>query len=284
MTSAGRLRQLLAKNKVTVTAGVHDALGARILQDSGFELAYMSGNATSASKLGRPDIGLLTMTEMIDTGRYIAHSIDIPLICDSDTAYGSEDNIVRAVREWEKAGVAAIHIEDQVADKRCGAMPGLKLVDVEEAVTRIQTAAQAKTDPDFMIIARTDAIPVFGLGEAITRAHRFLEAGADMIYIEDFQNRDQIEAVGHEFRDVPLMCDVAEPWPWTLIPYAELGDMGFNVVFYCLSATFAYTKTLRKVFRTIREEGTTTSILADFEDFGEYQRILGIDQTMIRRR
>jgi len=274
---------MLAKQKVIVTAGVHDALGARILQDTGFELAYMSGNATAACRIGRPDIGLLEMTEMIDHARNITTAIDVPLLCDSDAGYGGKDNIIRAVRLWEQANVAGIHIEDQVVNKRCGAMPGLKLVEIEEAVTRIKTALDARRDPDFMIIARTDAIPVYGLDEAIRRARAYHNAGADMVYVENFESREQMEIVGNEFKDVPLMCDVFETYPWTVIPSYELGQMGFNLVFYPLTSTFAYAKALKDVFNTIRDQGSSVQVKDKLIDRHEYERLLGLDETALMR-
>ncbi len=284
MRNTTKLRNLMSENKVLVTCGVHDALGARILQDTGFKIAYMSGNATSASCIGKPDIGLMTMSEAVNHARNIINAIDIPLICDSDAGYGGEDSIARAVREWESAGVAAIHLEDQITMKRCGAMPGLELVSEEEAVLRIKTAVAARKDPDFSIIARTDAIPVYGLREAIERAWKFYEAGADIIFIEDYQNREQMEIVGRELRSVPLMVNCFEAWPWTLIDYEELGQMGFNIVFYCLSSTFAYSKALKNVFDTIIQKGTTQSITDSLIERHEYERILGLQDYAIMRR
>jgi len=262
-----------------VTAGVHDALGARILQDAGFELAYMSGNATTASRLGKPDIGLLTLTEMLDHARGITSAIEIPLLCDSDAGYGGKDNIARTVQCWEQAGVAGIHIEDQVVTKRCGAMPGLQLVDTSEAVERIKTALKARQDKDFMIIGRTDAIPVYGLDEAMRRAWSYFNAGADMVYIENFQSREQMEIVGREFASVPLMGDVFETWPWTVIPKDELAQMGFNLVFYPLTATFAIAKVLQEVFSAINRAGCSGPVLDKLTDRHEYERLLGIHET-----
>ncbi|NKI15936.1 oxaloacetate decarboxylase [Spongiibacter sp. KMU-166] len=283
MKNTTKLRNLLKQNRITPTAGVHDPLGARILQDEGFELAYMSGNGTTAAKLGMADIGYITMREMVDHARNIVNVLDIPLICDSDTGFGSADSIVRTVREWEGAGVAGIHIEDQTPTKRCGAMKGVQLVDIDEAVARIRTAVNAKRDPDFVIIARTDAISVVGIDEAIKRAHAFYEAGADMVYIENFQSREQMEIVGREFKDIPIMVDSLEAWPWTLIPYEELGEMGFNISFHCLSSTFAYTKALKEVFSTIKSQGTTKGITDKMVDLHEYERLLGIDETSLKR-
>jgi 2-methylisocitrate lyase-like PEP mutase family enzyme len=181
--------------------------------------------------------------------------VEIPLICDGDTGYGGVDNVARTVQEYEAAGVAAIHIEDQIIPKKCGAMPGVEVVDFEDAVARVRAAVKAKRTPEFSIIARTDARAAVGFEEALRRARAFAAAGADLVYIEDLQSREEIERVPREVPSVPLMFDVLEAWSWTNIPLVELEKMGYKVVIYCLTATMAYAKAVQEVLGAILEMG-----------------------------
>jgi 2,3-dimethylmalate lyase len=162
-----RLRQLLAESRPLLAPGSHDALSARLVEQAGFDAVYMSGFATTASLLGRPDIGLLGATEMIDNARRIAQTVDVPVIADADTGYGNPLNVIRTVREYEQAGVAAIHLEDQVSPKRCGHMSGKSVVPVDDMVAKLRAAVAARTDPDFVLIARTDALALEGVDAAI---------------------------------------------------------------------------------------------------------------------
>jgi 2,3-dimethylmalate lyase len=270
----GGLRELIDAAGMVVAPGCHDALGARIAEKQGFKAVYMSGNASSAAYLGRPDIGLMGMSEMISRARGIAAAVNIPVICDADTGYGGIANVARTVQEYEAAGVEAIHIEDQVIPKKCGAMPGVEVVPLAEAVARVRAAVKAKCNPKFMIIARTDARAAVNFEEALLRARAFAAAGADMIFIEDLKSREEIEQVPKEITSVPLMFDVFEAWPWTNIPLPELKQMGYKVVIYCMAATLAYAKAVQELFAVIREIGHTQVLTDKLMDRHEYEEIL----------
>jgi 2-methylisocitrate lyase-like PEP mutase family enzyme len=179
-----RLRARLAKGPVVIAPGIYDAYGARFVEQAGFEAVYMTGNGVSASLLGRPDVGLVDLTMIASHARRIAAAVDIPVICDADTGYGNAVNVRRTVEEFESAGVAAIHLEDQVSPKRCGQLPGARpVIELAEAVGKIEAAVAARRDPDFIIIARTDAAEAHGLDEAIKRARAFRKAGADALFV-----------------------------------------------------------------------------------------------------
>jgi len=276
MNSADRLRKLLSSDEVIVAPGCHDALGAKLIAQAGFSAAYMSGNATSASLIGTPDLGLLGMSEMVDRARMIAMNIDIPLICDADTGYGGVHNVMRTVRAYKAAGAAAIHIEDQDFPKRCGAMSGVRVVGRKEAEERLKAALKAKADHDILIIARTDARAAEGLQEAWHRGLRFAELGADLIYIEGLTSRQEIEETARRFQDIPLFFNVVEAWPWTLIPTDELGQMGFKIIIFCLSATLLYAKVMQEYLDVLKSDGTTIRLTTRMVDLHEYEEILGL--------
>jgi 2-methylisocitrate lyase-like PEP mutase family enzyme len=277
-------RTMLSQPGLIVAPGCHDALGAKIAEGLGFKAVYMSGNATTASRLGRPDTGLLGMTEMVANARGIASAVNIPVICDADTGYGGIENVARTVQEYEAAGIAAIHIEDQKIPKKCGAMPGVEVVPVEEAVARIKAAIQAKKNPNFTVIARTDARAAIDFEEALRRADAFAAAGADMVIVEDLRSRDEIERIPKEVSHVPLMFDVIEAWPWTNIPIKEIEQMGYKMVIYCLSATMAYAKTLFNLFSLIKDVGHTKDFSSNLMDLHEYEKILGLPAMIQEKR
>ncbi|MEA2657352.1 MAG: 2,3-dimethylmalate lyase, partial [Chloroflexota bacterium] len=205
-----RLRELIGSSAPVLAPGCYDALSARLVEEAGFPAAYMTGFGTSAGYLGRPDVGLMTMAEMVDNARRIVDSVDIPVIADADTGYGNAINVIRTVQAYERAGVAAIHIEDQVAPKKCGHMDGKQVISPEEMAAKIRAASDARSSPDFLLIARTDARAVEGLDAAIERARLYREAGADILFIEAPQSEAEIRAVSFAFPKVPLLFNYAE--------------------------------------------------------------------------
>jgi 2,3-dimethylmalate lyase len=273
-----RLRGLLSSGNVIVAPGCHDALGARLIARAGFPAVYMSGNATTASLIGSPDLALLGMTEMVTRARQIALSVNLPLICDADTGYGGVHNVFRTVREYEAAGVAAIHIEDQAFPKRCAAMPGVSLLGRKEAEDRVKVALESRQNRDFLIIARTDARPALGIEEAWHRGERFAEIGADMIYIEGLRSRQEIEETARRFHGISLFFNVLEEWPWTLIPARELGQMGFRIVIFCLSATLLYAKTMQEFLEILRADGSTGRLASRMMSLHDYEGLLGMEE------
>jgi 2,3-dimethylmalate lyase len=276
VSAPSQLRKLLSSQDAVVAPGCHDALGAKLVARAGFSAVYMSGNATTASLIGAPDLGLLGMSEMVDRARQIVLSVDLPLICDADTGYGGVQNVVRTVRAYENAGVAAIHIEDQAIPKRCAIMSGLNLASRKEAEDRLKVALEARKDPNFLIVARTDARPAQGLEEAWHRGQRFAEIGADLIYFEGLQSRQEVEETARRFQGVPLFFNVVEEWPWTLIPAAELGQMGFRIVIFCLSSTFLYARLMQEYLEILKTDGTTSRLVSRMMGIHEYEEVLGI--------
>ncbi len=191
-----RLRELLAGPDPVLAPGVFDGLGARLVEEAGFPAVYMTGFGTAAALLGRPDVGLLTMSEMVDNAARIAAACELPVIADADTGYGNSLNVIRTVQEYERAGVAGIHIEDQVAPKKCGHMEGKQVIPPAEMEAKIRAAVAARQSPDFVIIARTDARAVEGMDSAIERALRYREAGADVLFVEAAESEDEIASRG----------------------------------------------------------------------------------------
>ena len=221
------LRQLLDRSGMTIAPGAYDAIGARLIEQAGFAAVYMTGAGTSAAR-GYPDFGLLTMSEMVDNAAVMARSIAVPLIADADTGYGNELNVTRTVREYEARGVAAIHIEDQVAPKRCGHLDGKEVVSREEFVSKIRAAVEARRSKDFMIIARTDSRAMMSLDEAIARVNAALEAGADLAFVEATQSVEEAAAVPKRVRGACLLNVV----PGGRTPVTNLRDaeaMGYKL-------------------------------------------------------
>src|SRR6201996_3672319 len=230
-----RLRELLDSGQTIVAPGAFDPLAARLVEEAGFPAVYMTGFRTSAALLGRPDVGLLTMTEMADNAAKMAACVDIPLLADADTGYGNPLNVIRTVGVYEAAGVAGLHLEDQVAPKKCGHMENKQVIGAQEMAQKIRAAVDARTDPDFVIIARTDARAVEGLEAALDRARRYRDAGADMLFVEAPQSLDEIETIADRLADVPLLFNYAEGGRTPAVTHAFLRDLGFRLVIFPLS-------------------------------------------------
>ena len=227
MTHASILREQLSNRELVVAPGVFDGLTARLAQQAGFTTLYMTGAGTAAAR-GYPDYGLLTMTEMVENAGVIARSVSVPLIADADTGFGNELNVTRTVREYAQRGVAGIHIEDQLAPKRCGHLDGKELVSREEFIAKIRAAVCARPDPDFVLIARTDARAVVGLDEAIWRANAALDAGADIAFVEAAQGLDEVAAVPR-LVDGPCLLNIVRGGKTPDIGLREIGEMGYRV-------------------------------------------------------
>jgi 2-methylisocitrate lyase-like PEP mutase family enzyme len=227
MCTPKRLRQLLSQDGMVVAPGAYDCITARLIEQAGFAAAYMTGAGTAAT-LGYPDYGLVTMTEMVENAGRIATALSVPLIADADTGYGNELNVTRTVREYEKRGVAGIHIEDQGFPKRCGHLDNKVIIPLEDYVTKIKAAASAKTDPDFLLIARTDSRAVLGFEEAVRRANAALEAGADMAFVEAPQTADEVASVPKLVKG-PCLFNVVHAGKTPDLPYGEIERFGYKV-------------------------------------------------------
>lgn len=227
MHASARLRELLARPEMLVAPGAYDGITARIIEQAGFAAVYMTGAGTSAS-FGLPDYGLLTMTEMVGNAARITAAVSLPLIADGDTGYGTELNVVRTVQEHERAGTAGLHIEDQVSPKRCGHLEGKELVSTEEFVAKIRAAVATRRDPDFLVIARTDARSVLGFDEAVVRANAAISAGADMAFVESPQSLEEVEAVPRRVRG-PCLLNVVWGGQTPQVDLRDAQAMGYRL-------------------------------------------------------
>jgi len=271
-----RLRQLLAGPGPLVAPGAYDALSARLIERAGFDAVYMTGFGTAASMLGRPDVGLLGLGEMADSARRITAAVDLPVIADADTGYGNAVNVVRTVQEYERAGVAALHIEDQVAPKRCGHMAGKQVVPVGEMVGKIEAAVAARRDPDLVIIARTDARAPEGLDAAVGRARRYRGAGADLLFVEALENVAEIESVSRELAGVPLVFNWAEGGKTPPLPYERLASLGFALVILPLSLLLSATRAMEAALEVVRRDRTPIGL--DLPSFGSFLELIGLPE------
>jgi carboxyvinyl-carboxyphosphonate phosphorylmutase len=272
------LRQLLAAPEPVLAPGAYDALSARLIEAAGFPAVYMTGFGTAAGRLGRPDVGLLGLTEMVDNARRIVEAVEVPVIADADTGYGNPINVVRTVHEYERAGAAAIHLEDQLAPKKCGHLEGKQLISCEEMVQKVRAAVAARGSSDFLLIARTDARAVEGLAAALDRARHYRDAGADVLFVEAPQSEDEIREVARALADVPLLFNWAEGGKTPPIGYAELRELGFRIIIFPISTLLAATRAMQAVLGRIRADGTPAGVLADLPRFGEFVEFIGLPE------
>ena len=276
-----RLRKRLTEGPMIVAPGIYDAYGARFVEPAGFEAVYMTGNGVSASLLGRPDVGLIDLTLLSQQAHRAAACIDIPLICDADTGYGNAVNVKRTVEEFEAAGVAAIHLEDQVAPKRCGHLPGSRpVVTLEEQVGKIEAAVAARRDPDFIIIARTDAASGHGLDEAIRRGKAYRKAGADVVFVELKSSAaivDELKRVTSEI-DAPCLVNVEEIGELGQLTAAELDAIGLRIAIYPGLARYAAGYGIREALGALKRDGTTKEARGRMLGFKEYNAALNLSE------
>ncbi len=263
---------------MVLAPGCFDALGARLIAEAGFPSAYMTGFGTAAARLGQPDVGLLTMTEMVDNARRIAGAVAIPVIADADTGYGNPINVIRTVQEYETAGVAAIHIEDQVMPKKCGHMDGKHVIDALEMAAKVRAAVEARSSDEFLIIARTDARAVEGLAAALERARRYRDAGADVLFVEAPQSIAEIEAIAAALPDVPLLFNYAEGGKTPPVTHAQLREFGFKLVIFPIGLLLAATAAMRTLLQRIRADGSPIDVLPTLMPFGEFLNFIGLPE------
>jgi 2,3-dimethylmalate lyase len=246
-----RLRELLAAGEPVVAPGAYDALSARLIEQAGFDAVYMTGFGASASLLGQADVGLLSFAEMADQARRLAQAVTVPLIADADDGYGNDLNVIRTVREYEAAGVAALHIEDQVAPKRCGHMAGKDVIPASEMCEKVRAAVEARDE--LVIIARTDARAVEGLDAALERAGLYADAGADVLFVEAPETEEEVVAVADAFPDTPLLFNAVDGGRTPLLPPGRLRELGFAIVLRPLVTLFAAARAVQEQLATAAE-------------------------------
>jgi carboxyvinyl-carboxyphosphonate phosphorylmutase len=255
MRTTTRLRQMLNAPGIVVAPGAYDGFSARLVEAAGFKAVYMTGAGTAASHLGQPDLGLATLTEMANHASHLASCVSLPLIADADTGYGNVLNVVRTVREYERAGVAGLHLEDQVAPKKCGHIAGKQVIPAREFADKIRAAAEYRTDPDFVIIARTDARAVTSLEDAIERGNLYRDAGADVIFVEAPQTEDEIHRVAREVK-APLLANMVQGGRTPAVKVSELERLGFKIVIFPAVCMVAAIQAIQRALALLRERET----------------------------
>ena len=260
MRTTTKFRQLLNQPGIIQAPGAYDCLTAKLIQQAGFPAVYMTGAGTSVAQLGYPDLGLATMTDMIANAGSIADILDVPLIADADTGYGGILNVRRTIRQYERAGVAAVHIEDQEMPKRCGHLDDKKVVSTQDMVQKIRAAVDARTDDDFTIIVRTDSIAVTGWEDAMYRCEQYMKAGADALFVEALRTPEEVEQVAKNL-DIPLLYNFVESGKSPLLSSADLEKFGFKIVIYPASALLSVTHIVEQVMAQLKETGTTAHLM-----------------------
>ena len=262
---AARLRSLFEQNELVVAPCCFDALSARLVEQAGFDMTFMSGFAAAASRIGQPDLGLMSYGEVLDHTRNISEATSLPIVVDGDTGYGNAMNVIRTVKGFARAGAAAVMIEDQVAPKRCGHVAGKAVVERVVAFDRIKAAIDARSEEDVMILARTDALTEHGISEAIDRAQKFYELGADIIFVEAPKNEAEMRLICDETPGV-LMANMLEGGDTPILTQAELRDMGFNLAAYPLTLLSAAMKTMVATLEQLRKDQVDPGGLMSFDE------------------
>lgn len=275
-TAGSRLRELMAREGTIVCPGVVSPLFATMAERAGFEAVYATGAGISNTWLGMPDLGLMGMSELLAVTARIADTVSVPVIADIDTGYGNALNVTRTVREFERAGVAAVQIEDQVNPKRCGHFEDKAVVGTDEMVERVMAAVDARRDPDLQIIARTDAFAVEGLPAAIDRAHRFIEAGADIIFVEAPGSVEDLRTVGREI-EVPMVVNMVEGGKTPILPAEELAEMGYKIVLYANAVMRMAMSAAERTLDVLRAEGNTLSLTEEMATWEQRQKAVNLN-------
>ncbi len=283
MRKTTRLKALIQRPAILQCPGAYDAYLARCIEQAGFEALYMTGAGVSHARLGMPDLGLMSFSEMLDQAGRIADAVDIPLIADADTGYGNAINVMRTIRAYERAGVAGCHIEDQEMPKRCGHFDEKRVIPVGEMLGKLAAALDARVDEDFVIIARTDARSVLGLAEALERGQAYARAGADVVFVESPHSEAELEQIGQSV-DGPLLANMVETGLTPLLPEKTLQQMGFSVVIHPGAIGRFIGKQLLSFLRTLQEEGATVSQLDRMLDFESQNAVVGLPEMLAKAR
>jgi methylisocitrate lyase len=277
MEKARLVRRHLSEKGQLLMPGVFDTLSAKIAARAGFEVIFITGYSLSATLLGEPDFGLLTQTEVVNAAQRICSVVDTPVIVDADTGYGNAINVIRTVQDLMRAGAAGLFLEDQVWPKRCGHMKGKQVISLDEQLKKLRAAIEAKSDQDFYIVARTDSRQALGLTEAISRGIAFKEAGADAVFIEAPETKEEMKEISRQVPG-PLVANMLERGVTPLMGPQELADLGFSLIVWPLAPLYAVAKSLTEVYSHLRSDGSTTRILDRLMPFDEFNEIVGLEE------
>lgn len=273
MSAAAALRTLIEPGEPLVAApGAFDSLSARLVEQAGFPAVYLTGFGATASRLGQPDIGLLALTEMTEHARNMVRAVSVPVIADADNGYGGPSNIHRTVLEYQQAGVAAIHLEDQVSPKRCGQMAGITLVDPDDSARRVQAAVAARGSGDLVVIARTDALAATSRQDAAERIRRYRDAGADLLFVDGVKTISDVEFIAQAVEG-PKVVSLVDGTEAAGLTGGDLEEMGFRVALYPLTALFSATAAVGQALSTLRERQAPPAAALDY---GQYSEIVGL--------
>ena len=279
MRNTTKFRQLLREPGIIMAPGAYDCITAKLIETAGFPAVYMTGAGTSVARLGYPDLALATMTEMLDNAGSIADAVDVPVIADADTGYGGVLNVRRTVRQYERSGVAALHIEDQDFPKRCGHLDDKRVIPVNDMVQKILAAVDARTDDDFTIIVRTDALAVTGWDDSMRRCEEYVKAGADVLFVEALRTPEEVERAGQAL-DVPLLYNYVETGKSPLLPAAELERLGFKIVIFPASALLSAVQAVRQLLAELKEKGTTAHLVENMTSLRDCFEAVGLSDML----
>ena len=271
------IRQALRAQGQLIMPGVYDALSAKIAARAGFEVIFITGYSLSATLLGEPDFGLLTQSEVVGAAQRICAVVDTPVIVDADTGYGNAINVMRTVQDLIRAGAAGMFLEDQVWPKRCGHMKGKQVIALDEQLKKLRAAVEAKQGGDFFIVARTDSRQALGLTEAITRGLAFKEAGADAVFIEAPESKEEMKEIAHQVPG-PLVANMLERGVTPLMGPKQLKELGFDLIVWPLAPLYSAAQSLTEVYTTLRRDGSTLAILDRLMPFDDFNRIVGLEE------
>ena len=281
MRATQRFRQLLSEPGIITAPGAYDCLTAAIIQSTGFPAVYMTGAGTSVARIGYPDLALATATEMLTNAASIAGTVEIPVIADADTGYGGTMNVRRTIREYERTGVAAVHIEDQQFPKRCGHLEDKRVVPIDEMTQKIRAAVDARTDDDFTIIVRTDALAVTGWDDTMRRCDAFTEAGADALFVEAIRSAEEAAEVVAR-TSVPLLYNFVETGKSPLLNVSELEQLGFKMVIFPGSAFMSVAYTVGRLMEELKSKGTTEHLVGQMTPLTDAFELMGLTEMLDR--
>jgi methylisocitrate lyase len=270
--------KLMEEEKILILPGVYDALTAKIAEKLGFKAIVLGGYSVSATRLGKPDLGFVTMVEMASQVKIISDSVEIPLIADGDTGYGNPLNVMRTVREYEKAGASGIILEDQKWPKRCGHLEGKQVISMEEHIKKIEAALATRADQSFIIIARTDSLTTHGIEEAIRRGKAYRDAGADVVFVDAPQSIEELATLRNAIKDVPLAASIVEGGKTPLLSSRKLEEMGYNILFYGCTAVFIIAKAWMDALIYLKREGGTEGLLDKMCTFRDFNELMGMKE------